>query len=220
MRRVLLSAFILLTLLPRTAQAVTAKEILELSRAGLSEEVLLALIEVDGGVFTLDTDMLKRLKDANVSDRVILAMVRSGRTPQVEPTPVPVAPEQAVDPAPIVAPQPQVIVIEHERPVVEQVAVPVYVAVPQGRFISRGRRLQSHVQQPFDPSPGFGAPIVLQPFDPSPGFGAPLPPTQQQVPAKKELVFWGWGGKLRPDAWKPPNYVEDPAPKPEPPAKK
>ena len=69
---------------------MTAKEILELSRAGLSEEVLLALIEVDGGVFTLDTDMLKSLKEADVSERVILAMVRSGRTPQTESVPAPV----------------------------------------------------------------------------------------------------------------------------------
>ena len=122
MRRALPYAFILLTFAPVTVQAVTAKEILELSRAGLSEEVLLALIEVDGGVFTLDTNMLKSLKEANVSERVILAMVRSGRTPQTESVPAPVMTEQAVDPAPYVAPQPQVIVIEHERPVVEQVA--------------------------------------------------------------------------------------------------
>lgn len=201
MRRALPYAFILLTLVPVTAQAVTAKEILELSRAGLSEEVLLALIEVDGGVFTLDTNMLKSLKEANVSERVILAMVRSGRTPQTESVPAPVMTEQAVDPAPYVAPQPQVIVIEHERPVVEQVAVPVYIAVPQGRFISRSRHLQQHVQLPFDPSPGFGA---------------PLPPIHQTAPVQHEPVYWGWGGKLRPDAWKPPNYVEKPEPKPQP----
>ena len=219
MRRALLSAVILLTLFPGTAQAVTAKEILELSRAGLSEEVLLALIEVDGGVFTLDTDMLKQLKDAKVSDRVILAMVRSGRTPQVEAEPAPVPQEQAVDPAPMVAPPPQVIVIEHERPYVEQVAVPVYVAVPQGQFISRGRHLQRHVLQPNIFQPQLLQPLQ-QPFDPSPGFGAPLPPTGTFGPVKQDPVFWGWGGKLRPDAWKPPNYDEKPAPNPEPPVKK
>ncbi len=93
MRRVLPLAFILLTWLPAETQAVTAKEILELSRAGLSEEVLLALIEVDGGVFTLDTATLKSLKEGGVSERVILAMVRSGRTPAVEPAPQPVVSE-------------------------------------------------------------------------------------------------------------------------------
>jgi hypothetical protein len=203
MRRVLPLALILLTWLPAETQAVTAKEILELSRAGLTEEVLLALIEVDGGVFTLDTATLKSLKEGGVSERVILAMVRSGRTPAVEPAPQPVVSEP-FDQAPVMAPQPQVIVIEHERPVVEHVAVPVYVAVPQGRVFPRGRRQL----------------LVQEPFDPSPGFGAPLPVSPQPVHDNKEPVYWGWGGKLRPDAWKPSNHVEKLSPKPLPPGDK
>ena len=204
MRRLLPLAFILLTWLPAETQAVTAKEILELSRAGLSEEVLLALIEVDGGVFTRDTATLKSLKEGGVSERVILAMVRSGRTPAVESAPQPVVTEPPFDQAPMIAPQPQVIVIEHERPVVEQIAVPVYVAVPQGRVFPRGRR-------PF---------LVQEPFDPSPGFGAPLPVSPQPVHDNREPVYWGWGGKLRPDAWKPSTHVEKRSPKPQPPGDK
>jgi hypothetical protein len=197
MRRVLPIAFLLLTLIPARADAVTAREILELSRAGLSEEVLLALIEVDGGVFTLDTDMLKQLKEANVSERVILAMVRSGRSNPPESAPDTVAAQSPVDPPQVVAPPPQVIVIEHDRPVVEHVAVPVYIPV-----VASSRRVFTHgrvpvLQQPFDPSPGFGANL-----NQVSGFGVPVI-IPEPVPVKQEPVFWGWGGKLRPDAWDP-----------------
>ena len=41
--------------------------------------VLLALIEVDRSVFTIDTPTLKKLKEAGVSETVIVALIRSGR---------------------------------------------------------------------------------------------------------------------------------------------
>lgn len=178
MRRVLLIALLGFSLSATRVEAVTAKDIIDLTRAGLGEEVLLALIEVDGSLFTIDLDTLKRLKSAGVSDRVIEAMVRSGRTPQAPP------PSPAFEqPLP---PQPQVVVIEHERPIVQQIAVPVPVYIPA---YVRPRR---HAPQ---------GRAVLPPFDPSPGFGADAPPQYWQKPA--EPVYWGWGGKLRPDAWKP-----------------
>ena len=61
------------------AEAITLREIVELTRAGLSDDVLLALIEVDQRVFEIDPDTLKGLKDAGVSTRVIVAIVKSGR---------------------------------------------------------------------------------------------------------------------------------------------
>ena len=165
------------------AEAVTVKDIIDLGRAGLGDEVLLALIEVDGGVFTIDKETLTTLKAAGVSDKVIEAMVRSGRS--------------RPEPAPVVAPEapPQVVVVEREPPVVQQVVVsvpvPVYVPVV-GRVHSRRHPVQQSVQPP----PGFGTSV--------PGF-MPLLPHQQHVVAPKapEPVYWGWGGKLRPDAWKP-----------------
>lgn len=167
-----------------TAEALTVKDIIDLSRAGLGDEVLLALIEVDGGVFTIDKETLTGLKAAGVSNRVIEAMVRSGRA-RPEPPRV-VYPE---------APPPQVVVVEHERPpvqqVVQQVVVPVPVYVPVvSRARSRGHVVQPSVHAP----PGFGASV--------PGF---IPVFPQPVAPRKasEPVYWGWGGKLRPDAWKP-----------------
>ena len=184
-RRVLAAATVVLALGASSAQAVTIQDIIDLKRAGLGDEVLLALIEVDGGVFSIDTATLTKLKGAGVSEKVIEAIVRSGRTRSIEEPPV----VQVTPPEP---PPPQVVVIEHERPVVQQVAVPVYV--PYVPYV--GGRVRRHV------------PTVTAPYDPSPGFGAapPLPyqdPYRPQKPAQPE--YWGWGGKLRPDAWKPAN---------------
>lgn len=190
MQRVLLIALVVSSLSAARAEAVTAKDIVDLTRAGLGEEVLLALIEVDGSLFTIDTDTLKSLKSAGVTDRVIEAMVRSGRTPQATPPP------PAFEPQPV---QPQVVVIEHERPVLQQVAVPVPVYIPA---YVRPRRYGQQAQP------------VQPPFDPSPGFGADAPAQYRQKPA--EPVYWGWGGKLRPDAWTPAPAAQQPdAPQPE-----
>ena len=70
------------------AEALNIRDIIELSKAGLSDQVLIALIEVDRGVFSVDTDTLKKLKNEGVSDPVIVAMIRSGRmpAPAVQPT--------------------------------------------------------------------------------------------------------------------------------------
>ena len=184
-RRVLAAATLMLALGVPTAEAVTLQDLIDLKRAGLGDEVLLALIEVDGGVFNIDTATLTKLKQAGLSEKVIEAIVRSGRSRPIEEPPI-VQMESPELPQPA---QPQVVVIEHERPVVQQVAVPVYV--PYVPYRTRHR----------------GASVVTVPVDPSPGFGA-VPPLSYQDPYRPQQkpaqpVYWGWGGKLRPDAWKP-----------------
>ena len=69
LRRTALALLAILALTAGRAEAVTIRDLIELSKAGLSDQVLLALIEVDRGVFTIDTATLKQLKDAGVSDR-------------------------------------------------------------------------------------------------------------------------------------------------------
>lgn len=128
MRRLVLLLIAVVVLSASPAQAITVRDIIELSKTGLSDEILLAIIETERKVFPVDPTTLKLLKDSGVSERVILAMVKSGRTQPVEqpapapPLPVPVAP----------APEPRVIVIEHHDPAppVREVAVPVPVYVP------------------------------------------------------------------------------------------
>ena len=158
------------------AEAITLREIVELTRAGLSDDILLALIEVDQRVFAIDPDTLKALKDAGVSTRVIVAIVKSGRTPAPPAEPV-------VDILPPDPPPPQVVVVD--RPVVHEVAVavpvPVYVAVG-GRSRVRHRDLPYVVpQSPF-------APLEIPTVSP-----AARPERHKHA----EPVYWGWGGKLQ-----------------------
>ena len=147
-----------------SAQTVTTRDIVDLSRAGLGEEVLLALIEVHRPVFPVDTETLTGLKDAGVAPKVIVAMIKSGR--EAPPAPLPALVAEHTPPTP--APQPQIVVVERDRhydePRVREVAVPVPFYVPV------------RMRVPHYPRPD------LTPAEP---------------------VYWGFGGKLRPDAWKP-----------------
>lgn len=209
-RRIALAFILAVPLAAVRAEAVTVRDIIELTKAGLSEPVLLALIEVDHPVFTLDAMTMKTLKDAGVSDTVMLAMIRSGRTPATSaPEPQPLPPVQAAAPAPPADPEPRVIVIDHHDQAPPQAPVMVPVATV---------------------FPGFGVPAV--------GFGVPsiglgvntfgfqtngiirnvVVPTMDggavkvnlPVPAncvKAEPVYWGFGGKLRPGSWEPPPQV-------------
>jgi hypothetical protein len=184
MRRFVPLLFIpLLLLLPARADAVTVRDIVELTHAGLGEDVLLALIEVDRSIFPIDAATIKELKAQGVSERVILAMVRSGRD---NATPEPTT-NDAPPPAP--APDPQVIVIDHHDPEIREVpvAVPVYIPVV-------GSRVHAHTQLVAPPA---GIPIS------SDLWVAQHTPGQSTPVRKAEPVYWGFGGKLRPDAWRP-----------------
>jgi hypothetical protein len=159
-----LSVVLALSVVPSTASAITLREIVELSRAGLGDDVLLALIEIDPRVYPVDSDTLRMLKESGVSEKVIVAMVKSGRT---QPAQLEQVPLDMLQPPP--PPEPHVVVVERERPVIREVAVPVpvYVAVP---VVRRAHEHDYRVEEPRRPAPP---------------------------------VYWGWGGKLRPDAWKP-----------------
>jgi hypothetical protein len=186
MRHCLLAVFTVLTIAAGHAEAVTVRDVIELSKAGLTDPVLLALIDVDHSVFQIDTETLKQLKQAGVSEAVIVAMIRSGRTPPaIEPAqpiePIPMEPEPAVS-------EPQVIVIDHRdpQPYPVPVAVPVYVTGPTRRGAARGT-----VQTTIETDQG-------------------LVKARVPVPAncvKAEPVYWGFGGKLRPGSWEPPPTV-------------
>lgn len=177
-----------LALVPAPAAAVNVRDIIELTRAGVGEEILLALVEVDRSIFPIDTETLKALKQAGVSERVILAMIRSARTPVPEV-------RDAADVLAVAPPQrqPQVIVIEHEQPpqvLQVPVAVPVYIPVAV-----RPHGVRSHFLPVQDVDSGRDE---GRGRDHGRGEHAG---DKQGKPA--EPVYWGWGGKLRPDAWKP-----------------
>lgn len=66
-------------LAPSVVSAVTVEQIVQLSRAGVTETVILALIDRDKTIFTLEPEQLVTLKAQGVSEPVILAMLKSGR---------------------------------------------------------------------------------------------------------------------------------------------
>ncbi len=153
LRRVLVavSAMLLVSLTAARAEALSVRDVIELSKAGLSESVLLALIDVDRSIFSIDTATLKELKNGGVSDSVIVAMIRSGREPRADVTPPPVQ-----EPAP--EPMPQELTAQDTGQSVDTLApavapaapqfipypVPVYVAVPVAG--ANGRNLHGSPQ--------------------------------------------------------------------------
>jgi hypothetical protein len=183
------TAFVLLAVLALAAgraEAVTIRDVIELSKAGLSDEVLLALIEVDRSIFTIDTPTVRRLKEAGVSEPVIVAMIRSGRTPRAE--------EPAPARVPAASADPAVVVIDHrDAPAPAPIAVPYPVAVPV------------YIPVPARPFPGGDTITTTFPTD------VGVVRARVPVPAncvKAEPVYWGFGGKLRPDSWpQPPTIV-------------
>lgn len=187
MRRILIALIAVITLAAGRAEAVTIRDLIELSKAGLGDDVLIALIEVDRRVFTLDTPTLKQLKEAGVSDAVIVALIRTARAPVPAPAPPAAAPEPP-------SREPEVVVIEHRTPQLAPVAypvpvaVPVYVPVPTG---SRGLGRRETVTTIVPTDQGLVRARV------------PVPPNC----VKAEPVYWGFGGKLRPGSWEPPPTV-------------
>jgi hypothetical protein len=191
LRRIVFALITAIALTAGRAEAVTIRDLIELSKAGLSDPVLLALIEVDRSVFSIDTATLKQLKDAGVSDAVIVALIRSGRQPRPEPVAAP-----APEPLPRER-EPEVIVIDHRDPPASApapapvaypypVAVPVYVPVQ-----SPSRRFRDTVTTVIPTDQGL--------------VRARVPVPQNCI--KAEPVYWGFGGKLRPGSWEPPPTV-------------
>ncbi len=171
MRRFAMVLAVLAACWPRPAAALTVRDVVELTRAGLGEETLLALIDVDASVFPIDAPTLTTLKTSGVSERVIVAMIRSGRNSTAAlAAPASAAEMTAAEPAPT----PQVIVVEHhdQTPQVQvrdvPVAVPVYIPIRE-----RDRDRDGAREGP------------------------------RRTREQPEPVYWGWGGKLRPDAWQP-----------------
>lgn len=189
MRRFLPAMIVVFALAAGRAEAVTIRDLVELSRAGLGDDVLIALIEVDHGVFAIDAKTLKQLKEAGVSEAVIVALIRSGRTPRTEPLAAPVQdPPAAAEPR-----EPQVVVIDHHdqpAPAPLPVAYPVPVYVPVPTASGYGRR-------------GETVATIVQTDQGLVKARVPVPPNCTRA----EPVYWGFDGKLRPGSWAPPTTV-------------
>jgi hypothetical protein len=94
------AALLLLASTPGPAWAVSTRDLVELSKAGLGDDVLVALIEADGTVFNLDAPRILQLRAEGVSERVITAMIRNAPHPPSAPVPAAAASPAEGPPAP------------------------------------------------------------------------------------------------------------------------
>lgn len=79
MRATVLTGALLATLVPVATSAVTVDQIVALSKAGISEPVILALIDRDKTIFSIEPEQLITLKRQGVTEAVVIAMLKSGR---------------------------------------------------------------------------------------------------------------------------------------------
>jgi hypothetical protein len=182
--RLLLAFVIVAGPLAGRASAVTIKELLDY-KGRLSDDILIALIESDGSIFHLSISDVASLRDKGLSDRVIIAMLKTAHRndppPATTPSPTPSVaqtepPPDAFDAPPLDGPEqmygmqepapempasqpaaPTVVPVQPPEQVVEYVPYPVYVPVAVA--------VRQH----------------------------PAPAPQPQ--------YWGWGGQRRPDSW-------------------
>jgi hypothetical protein len=79
-RRLVVVAVILSgALMPSVASAVTVEDILGMARAGVTDAIILALIDRDKAVFSIEPEQIVNLQRAGLSEAVILALLKSGR---------------------------------------------------------------------------------------------------------------------------------------------
>lgn len=105
--RALPAVLLLVLLLPATAaaapvdRAITVDQIAALSQTGVSDAVIIAMIERDQPIFTIDPAEVVRLQQDGLSEQLIVAMLASGTRRSQESPPAP-TPQTFVLPVPVV----------------------------------------------------------------------------------------------------------------------
>lgn len=187
--RLAVALVLLVGLAGRAAAATTIEQLVALSRAGLEDDILIALIETDGSRFVLKAEDILALYRQGLSNRVIRAMQATARKPRtpapprdalVAPTPAPepaenaqaVPPEAVAPSAPAPRSEPPVVNVHPpDVNVTQDVTQHVHVEAPRPRIVET-----VHIP----------VPVYVQ----TPVVQKPDPP-----------VYWGWGGQRRPDSW-------------------
>lgn len=153
------------------ASAVTIRDLLNLKAAGLSDDILIALIETDGSIFRLSADDIISLHKQGLSERVILAMIDTARralaaVPQFpEPqSDLAVLPEEPTEP-------PVTVNVTQTNEQIVEVPVPQVVEVPVAIPVA--------------------VPVVIRDKDRD----------RHHDGGRSQPVYWGYGGERRPDSW-------------------
>ena len=123
-------AMVVLSSVP--AQASTVDDVAMLSKKGVGDEVLLALIEKDKANFKVYAKDVLKLKDAEVSDAVIVALIKHKGEEAKKPTEKPKVEVAKTDPpaVEIVIVKMEAIIDPQPVVVVDPIYVPSYVCTP------------------------------------------------------------------------------------------
>ena len=128
--------------LPGFAQAVTIDDLVALSKAGVADSVLVAVIDADRTVFSLSPQQILELKKSGVSDAVLVKMLGSARefAPPSPPEPPPAT--VTAGPAPVYDPTVAPATVQEYDAALSPatIVVPYYVPVPVPVHARPGRR--------------------------------------------------------------------------------
>ncbi len=205
--RVLLAALLIVGPAATLAHAVTVADLINLRANGVSDDILVALLQTDGTVFKLTADDIIALKKKGLSDRVVLAMLLNGkRVPMNAPAPAAAAGEP-------VAPKPADAATTEEG----QPASRIEGERQQAPVVNVTQTVTQTVEQPQQSyaAPGYYPGYFPAPYLAYAAFPATFVPTRPAAdsrPVSRE--YWGFNGARRPDSWTPSR--DQPPPKPEP----
>jgi hypothetical protein len=140
------SVFLIFVAAASSASAVTLDQVIALRKAGVTDAVILALIERDRTVFTIQPEQIVELQRDGLSETLIIAMLKSGQAGDEA-----IRAESAYTQAMIaaaIAPAPELVIVGHgpERPntyhadgFFQNNTGPLFVP-PYGRGFGRAKR--------------------------------------------------------------------------------
>ena len=181
------------------AGAVTLDDVGTLSKAGIAPEVLVALVEVNDRLYSLTVERLLEMKRSGVADRVLLALVRSGRASRARRAPVVTAVPEVPSPPPLVIGK------RGKRSTRGGGGPGEQTVTAASGGVATTTTQTTIVQAPVVVATGSRShPIRLESTqDPrrfnsfSPHFGTDA----CRTPTRRQSRHWGFGGRLRPGAW-------------------
>jgi hypothetical protein len=167
------------------AAATTAAQLVELMRAGIGDDVLIALIQTDGSTFQLSAQDILSLHQQGVSDVVIRAMLATAKRPTQTASPAP-APAAQTQPAPAAS-------ADYGASWSQQASVEM---PPAPGAVNVTQTVTQHVDAPAQVQSGYPYMPFYTTF-----FASPVFVTSPVVVRSVKPVYWGWGGQRRPDSW-------------------
>ena len=207
--RILIASVLLAILAAPPAAAATIQDLIKLKAAGLSDDILIALIEADGSVFHLKADDVIAIRKEGLSEKVIMAMIATAvkRTqPVANPAPAVAAPPRAgatraeAPPAaapPTAAPAPADQYGAEQTLPADQSA---QITVPPGTApvtINVTQKVEQKVEAPpqrtYDSYPLY----TTYPY-----YYVGVPVVRPSFPVAPAPVYWGFGGTRRPGSWR------------------